>query len=280
MLSFTDLPPEIRLAIYKHPLQSTLEKTTRILYSGNDPLRCGDTPHCIRHNQPFERTCPEGCVSFLDARIIYARDIQRAKYNIHHADNDDLIFLAATCRLLRADLLALIWSRADIHVMSPELHNELRWIFHDRLASESCNFIRTLLIDVREQDWLPSETRKIVGLIRRRLPNLEKLTVNVCMNFAQHKELLAPGLAAFRILPLHVKLELNHRVFFHHAVPISGGAGYEIETLQSLRTELSLIAQKRGRKQAKWKLEDQVCDILEDTIEMRALMVGCTVRIY
>lgn len=149
MLSFLDLPPEVRLAIYRILLQSTLARNTRILYSGTNPLRCGDTPHCIRHKQPFEHIA-RGLVSFLDARIIYARDIDRAKYNIHLADIDDLLFLAGTCRLLRSELLALAWSNADIHIESPESYNELDCIFYERLTSESCSFIRTLQYNVNQ----------------------------------------------------------------------------------------------------------------------------------
>jgi hypothetical protein len=253
MLSLTDLPPEIRLAIYKLLLQSTLAKTTRILYSGNNPLHCGDTPHCIRHNQPFFRSKPNGEICFRDARIIWGCDIRRAKYNIHHADLDDLLPLASTCRLVRSDLLALTWSRAEIHITSPELYDELRCIFYDRLTSESCNFIRTLAIDVHENDWLPSETRKIVGLIRRRLPRLEQLTVNVFIQFIHRPQVaFAPGLAAFRILPPSVTLEFNYRRmvelvtvsgFSIHRRIVSLGAEDESRTatLGSLRAELSLI---------------------------------------
>jgi hypothetical protein len=284
MLSFTNLPPEIRMAIYKLLLQSTLAKTTRTLYSGNNPLRCGDTPHCIRHNQPFERTVPGDNIRFLDARIIYARDIERARYNIHHADLDDLLPLASTCRLVRSDLLALVWSRAEIHITSPELHAELRCIFYDRLTSVSCSFIRTLEIDVHKGDWLPSETRKIVGLIRRRLPRLERLTLNVRISFLRDKVRFAPGLAAFRILPPSVELIFNHRLSanlrirscpltfklwrksMHRNLPDEP----EIVTLDSLRAELSLIGQRRTEQQVKRELEDQVCDILEATSELRS----------
>jgi hypothetical protein len=275
MLSFTDLPPEIRWAIYETPLQSTLAKTTRILYSGKDPLRCGDTPHCIRHNQPFKRTGSDGKIEFLDARIIYARDIRRAKYNIHHADLDDILPLASTCRLVRSDLLAFAWSRAEIQIMSPEPLNELRCIFYDRLTSESCNFIRTLEIDVHERDWLSSETRKIVGLIRRRLPVLEKLTVNVFIQFVSRNVAFAPGLAAFRILPLHVALEFNNKVFPYHILHSDRfrGPGSGAATMQSLRTELSLIGSKRREEQAKRGLGDEVGGILEATVDMRSLKV-------
>jgi hypothetical protein len=285
MLSFTDLPPEIRWAIYETPLQSTLAKTTRILYSGKDPLRCGDTPHCIRHNQPFKRNGRDGKIEFLDARIIYARDIRRAKYKIHHADLDDLVPLASTCRLVRSDLLAFAWSRAEIHITSPELHTELHCIFFDRLTSESCNFIRTLEIDVHDRDWLPSEMRKIIGLIRRRIPQLEKLSVNIHLTLTHDRVPFASGLAAFRILPPSVALDFNHSIdFYLRAVdysPIDGPRTVrssvqhkpEVMALNSLRAELSLIGQKRREEQAKRGLGDQVGGILEATVDIRSLQL-------
>jgi hypothetical protein len=262
MLSFTDLPPEVRKAIYKIQLQSTLKKTTRVLYGGQNPLRCGDTPHCIRHNQPFKRNIPTGQIRFLDARIIYARDIYGAKYRIHHADLDDLLRLASTCRLVRSDLLALIWSRADIQVASPELYTELHCIFYDRLTSESRNFIRTLEIDIHDADLVPSETRKIVGLIRRRLPNIERLTVNkltdnVFEAFGPRGVAVAPSFAAFRILPPSVVINFTRRKV--EWVRARGGTSTDNRNprrkivplepkgvdLESLRAELSLIGQRR-----------------------------------
>jgi hypothetical protein len=283
MLSFTDLPPEIRKAIYKIQLQSTLEKTTPVLYSGQNPLRCGDTPHCIRHTQPFKRTVPDGPIEFLDARIIYARDIKRAKYNIHHADLDDLLPLASTCRLIRSDLLALAWYRAEIHVASPELYNELRCVFYDRLTTEACNFIRTLEIDVHEKDWLPSETRKIAGLIRSRLPHLEKLTVNIILPLIRHKRVpFTPGLAAFRILPASGAVDFNHDITVLMLDPTgsprdltsivrsSAQRKPEIVALNSLRTKLSRIGQRRKERQEKRQLADQADNIFQARIKMRS----------
>jgi hypothetical protein len=55
------------------------------------------------------------------------------RYNIHLADVSDLLFLAATCRLLRSELLALAWSNADMTVRSPTLYMDLHCILYDRL---------------------------------------------------------------------------------------------------------------------------------------------------
>jgi hypothetical protein len=155
----------------------------------------------------------------------------------------------------------------------------MRCIFHDRLAIETCNFIGTLAIDVHEKDRVPSETRKIVGLIRRRLPHLEKLTVSVLLPFTRSRFVFAPGLAAFRILPPSIVVNFNYTRFFlsigvdgtfRRRVGMRVRDKPEIETVDSFRAELSLIGRKRKEEQAKRELGDQVCDILEATFELRA----------
>ncbi|KAG9529181.1 hypothetical protein KCU93_g3620, partial [Aureobasidium melanogenum] len=286
MSSFLDLPPEIRLTIYKILLQYILAKDTRILYSGNNPLRCWNTPDCIRHSQPFGRIGPQGLIAFRDTATTYPRHIYYAKYNIHLAEIGDLLFLASTCRLLRSELLALAWSNADIHIESPETYNEMRCIFYDRLTSKSCSFIRTLELCIVESEWLPSETRKIVGLIRRRLPQLEHLILDVLMGRGNRRSPLAPGGEALKILPPHINVKLRHHtstmtnrwsrtkflpLFSRNLRPKDKSANAR---LQSLRMEVSLIRQKRRDAQSKNEKEDQVSEALEATAEMRSLMAG------
>ncbi|KAK6005845.1 hypothetical protein QM012_007487 [Aureobasidium pullulans] len=266
MLSFLDLPPEIRLAIYKILLQSSLDKTTRILYSGTNALRCGDSPHCVRHKQPFKYVA-KGCVSFLDARIIYARDIDRAKYNIHLADIDDLLFLASTCRVSRSELLALAWSNANIRIESPEIYDELHCIFYDRLTSESCSSIRTLQHSINRSQWWASESKKVVGLIRRRLPRLEQLIVNIPVEFGLRRNPLAPAVAALRSIPLQNTIELrsdlNGRISELLLNVLSPSHPFVVRRedflnarLQSLRVQVNLIGQRRREELARKETGD------------------------
>lgn len=153
MLSFTDLPPEVRLAIYNILLQSTLSKTTRIYYLDRDPVDYGWLPS-NRQSQSYSRICQE-------EDSFWIHDMQRPKYDMH--DIDDLLFLASSCRLLRAELLALAWSNADARILSPELYDDLHYIFYDRLSSVICRFIRTLQLVVDVNMCVRSEIEKDRG---------------------------------------------------------------------------------------------------------------------
>lgn len=294
MLSFIDLPPEIRLAIYRLVLPFPPDKHERILYSNKDYLRCENT-QIIRHKRSFPPTKTW-------TRRIYANHLGYTMY--HHADIGKHLILASTCRLLRADLLALTWSDVDIQFQSPELYGDLHYVFYDRLSGVTCSFIRSLQFDVDERISSPSQTKEIAGFVRRRLPGLEQLTVIVIMSFEsfnrhQKTNRLTPCLATLGILPLRVAIKFRYHTTYHpmgqsswarnyaqwrpHATPNyhnphERAGGCAATALRALQTELSLTGQKRREEQAKRKSEDQVCDILEDTVEMRSLLVGCTGR--
>lgn len=278
MLSFIDLPPEIRLVIYKILLQHTLAKDTRILYFGDNPLRCGVFPDRIRHKQPFRRVGSPGDIKFLNTRTDLASHIALKGYVIHLADIDDLLFLASTCRLTRSEILALAWSNADIRIESPETYNDLHCIFYDRLTSQSCEFIRTLQFNVIESEWSPSESGKIVGLVRSRLERLELLIVTILARSDPPVGPLTPGIAALRGLPLRIAVNLRyyHRFYLRRTIVSSGKRkdASKNARLQSLRAEIGLICQKRKEEQSKKDQGDQACEILEATAEMRSLMVG------
>ncbi|KAG9566485.1 hypothetical protein KCU77_g16778, partial [Aureobasidium melanogenum] len=285
MLSFLDLPTEVRLIIYKILLESTLAKNTRVLYSGDNPLRCGHTsPDCVRHKQTFKRIGSHGSIEFVDAVTIIVRAIMRARYNIHFADIDDLLSLASTCRLLRSELLALAWSNADVHIQSPENYNELHHVFYHRLTSESCDFIRTLQINFDYDQWWPSKSIKVVELIRVRLPKLEQLIVNGDFPKGNDGKPFAPGVAALRTLPSHIAVELRTvpadkfitRTLWDAICPgvLARRDGHMNAHLQYLRTEFGLVRQKRREKLVRMEQGDQMCDALEATVGMRSLMAG------
>ncbi|KAH0291107.1 hypothetical protein M436DRAFT_56437 [Aureobasidium namibiae CBS 147.97] len=279
MLSFIDLPPEIRLAIYRLVLQFTLSRTKRIHYRDTDTFYYGNFLF-IHQNQYYMRTR-------FDEDPTRACDIRRPRYSIH--DIDELLFLASTCRLLRAELLDLAWSNADLRIQSQELYNDLRNIFYERLSSKTCGFIRTLQLGLDTKTCNSTETKKIAVLIRRRLPQLKELTVYINLDFEPRVEDLMPSVRIFGILPRHVAVEFKRLltlmgqrrpaplrprdppwsvVFYDRAYRSAGMA------LRVLQAEVSSKVQKRKEEQAKRELGDQVCDILEDTDEMRSLMVG------
>jgi hypothetical protein len=280
MLSFTDLPPEVWMAIYNILLQSTLSKTTRIHYRDEDTFNYGDFP-TIRQSQFYIRTRREG-------KAIHIRDIRRPQYNIH--DIDDMLFIASTCRLLRAEILALAWSNADIRIRSLELFSDLRYIFYDRMSSESCGFISTLQFGVDLKVCPPSETKEIGVLIRRRLPQMKELTVYIHMDFDPDLGDLMPSVKALGVIPRHIAVEFKRCPAFdpHPSAPsrrrpryppwaivvydrVYRSAGTALRVLQA---ELNLISQKRREEQAKREFLDQVCHVLEATVKMRSLMVG------
>jgi hypothetical protein len=84
MLSIIDLPPKIRMAIYRFLLPLTVSKTKRVLYSGKDHVRSGNTSRLVRHKQSFPAT--------NETRRIYAHHLGQTMY--HHADIDGLLLLA------------------------------------------------------------------------------------------------------------------------------------------------------------------------------------------
>lgn len=213
MSSFVDLPPEVRLAIYKIVLPFPPHKHKRVLDSDTDNL-CHKNPQITRHKRSFPPT-----ESWT--RRIYVHDLGYTMY--HHADIDEHLAFASTCRLLRADLLALTWSDVDIQFQSPELYEDLRYVFCHRVSSVTCSFIRSLQFDVDERISLPSETKKIAGFIRRRLTGLEQLTVIVIMSFErlnrhQKDNRLTPYLKTLEVLSLRVNVKFRYHTTYHSAV--------------------------------------------------------------
>ncbi|KAH0154240.1 hypothetical protein KCU67_g9139, partial [Aureobasidium melanogenum] len=284
MSSFLNLPPEIRSMIYKMLLQDTLAKDTRILYFGDNPLRSGVDPDRIRHKQPFKRTCSQGDIEFLDTKSNLARHIALAQYIIHLADIDDLLSLAATCRLVRLELLALAWSNADIRIESPETYKELRCVFYNRLTSETCNSIRALHLNIDYCQWSPSEIAKVIELLRVRLPQVEQLIVNGTFRLGNGGKPFAPGVAVLKTLPPHIAVELRttpvgklrSRTDLNATFPgvLARKDKHMNAHLQYLRMEVESLRQKREEKLARMEQGDMMCDALEATVEMRSLMAG------
>lgn len=95
-MSFTNLPAEVRSLIYGFLLRDAVSECKYIVYYG----RQGDMDKRV-----FEFFCREQRgLLFRDRNSTYAR----------HVDISNLLKLAATCRLLRSEILFLAWSNADI----------------------------------------------------------------------------------------------------------------------------------------------------------------------
>ncbi|THY22632.1 hypothetical protein D6D01_06241 [Aureobasidium pullulans] len=287
-MSFLILPPEIRMIIYNILLQSCLASNTRILYSGTNPLRCGDTPPSIRHQQSYH-VDPQDRIYFLSSRILYSIDIRKATYKIHHSNLDDLLSISATCRLIRSESLALIWSNADIHVKSPEFSNELTWILCNRLSWEACNSITTLHIHINQKTRSPShkEITKSAGFLICQLPQLKLLVVEMRISYSPKKDLPIPELLALRILPMRVTVKVHHYVSdwflkrflnanrFQQVKNVREASNMWAEkVLLAARENVDLVHRKRRGERDEKAKRDEVGEVLEDTLEMRSDMLG------
>lgn len=290
IMFFLSLPPEIRMIIYNILLQSCLASNTRILYSGTNPLRCGDTLHSIRHQQSHDVDL-QGRIYFLSSRILYAFHIRKAAYEIYHSNLDNLLSTSATCRLVRSESLALIWSNAEIHVKSPELSNQLTWIFCNCLSWEACNFITTLHIHINQKTRSVSpsytEITKSAGFLIHQLPQLKLLVVEMRINSSPEKDLPIPGLMALRILPMRVAVKVHH--YFSDCFLRRFLTANRFQQVNNVREESNMWAEKillaaredvdlvrrkrRGEREEKAK-RDEVGEFLEDTLEMRSNMLG------
>ncbi|KAI5237843.1 hypothetical protein E4T43_07827 [Aureobasidium subglaciale] len=167
MSSFTDLAPEIRTSVYNLLLRDSLANNQRILYYGRNPLR----GHQL--SQTSGRCKRQYTLNTLE-RITFVPEVE-ARSVVHLEDIDDLLNLAATCRILRSDILAMAWSSADIYVWSDTLIKDLTCIFGHRLSTECCAFIHTLRLDIGERKWSLSAVNKTASLITSCLPQLQSL---------------------------------------------------------------------------------------------------------
>jgi hypothetical protein len=279
MPSFLDLPAETRMAVYNILLNCALTKNTRILYTGDNPFRCVSGTNFVRHKLSYN--IKQDQIAFIGNQIIKTQDIIDAECHIHRADVDDLLSLATTCRLLRSELLALAWSNADISVSSPTLTTDLHCIFYNRLSTNACNFVRNLQVKIEECSWSREEMRNIAGLIRRRLPQLEQLIVNIPNRSAATKQ---KAWALWNVMPVlrailsHVALRFKYYcvpsiLFKYSRSPEQIWDWNKIanEHFEAIRAEVGPTHRGRRDKLAKREQKDQVADVLEATVELRPL---------
>ncbi|KAG9654338.1 hypothetical protein KCU64_g7281, partial [Aureobasidium melanogenum] len=157
--SFTALPPEIRSVVYTILLHDTLSNKKRLIYDGACPDCC--TTSC-QEPETHDKVLPFG------SRKFNAHTFPHKTLYVYLADFGDLLRLAATCKLLRSEILGLVWSNADIFIKSNNLTKTLTHIFDDYLSTGCCKFISTLHVEiprpVQEQPDGPDHTKQIVNL--------------------------------------------------------------------------------------------------------------------
>jgi hypothetical protein len=284
MPSFLDLLPETRVMIYDSLLNSSRSNKERIL-AGVNNFHLERTSGLVRKKSVYR--VQHNHIRFDGSGSTFLWRMIEARCNIHLADVSDLLFLAATCQLLRSEILALAWSNADMAVRSPTLYMDLHCIFYDRLPYQICTFIRTLQIDADKDAWSPRQMLATSGLILRRLPHLKHLIVYLPRRvFGVSK----PGhgrtltLATLRMLPLRIRINI-----FHYVAKEDYKQFMRFRTLEwlhnlrqqwnksaddwlfNLRARDGFKGYKRRTRQSKRMQEDQVPDILEATVELRSL---------
>jgi hypothetical protein len=164
------------MTVYNYLLDFEPAKETRILYT-SITSRYGWFPILQRHKPPYE--IDQDHIHLTHNKTCYWDDIRyEALPSIHLTDIDTVLHLAATCRLLRPEVLALTWSNADISVSSSNLFKALYSIFYNVLLSDACSCIRTLQLENHSSAPV-REISKIIKLIRRRLPQLDQLVIYI-----------------------------------------------------------------------------------------------------
>lgn len=272
------------MTVYGFVLQSSLTSNKRISYISDSPLHQRELHGAVRYKLPF--TIRENHLTFDGTKAITKFDITNAECNIHLADTDDLLHLGSTCRLVRSEVLALAWSNADVSITSPALLLDLHYVFVHRLSSNACSFIRTLQIKMDERAWSPREARKIVGLVHTRLPQLQELVLDVPSRFVSNNveesfEDRKDAFIALRGLPRKVTVTFHYLTVpglsrqFHEwhdgPRPIPLFSKNMDVHFKNLRYGVDMKRKRRSSEQTKREQGDLVADVLEATVELRAL---------
>ncbi|KAG9527637.1 hypothetical protein KCU93_g5009, partial [Aureobasidium melanogenum] len=230
MASLTGLPPELRTVIYTYLLEDGLASGKRIVYCHDDeqyndldfssvnehPEDKDDTqPESefaawTRSRMDYERNHQDRITSLIDVRYTYGPDVLNGA--IHHANIDDLLALASTCRRMRTEVLPIAWSNADITFYTPDNHfkDDIFHIFSHVLSSSTCTMIRNLHIDIGTRYWSASDVSETAYFIMKHLPNLKDLHVSVA---SENIEVDLPefyyGLCALTALPYQIMVEVT-----------------------------------------------------------------------
>ncbi|KAG9604701.1 hypothetical protein KCU77_g710, partial [Aureobasidium melanogenum] len=266
--SFTALPPEIRSLVYNSLLHDTLSNNKRLIYDGACPECC--TTSC-QEPETHDKVLP------FASRKFNALTFPHKTLYVHLADFGDLLRLAATCKVLRSEILGLVWSNADIFIKSNNLAKTLTHIFDDCLSTECCNSIRTLHVDIprpTQEQPSPDDTKQIVKLIHHRLPQLEKLILFLGKDQSRFS-LRFPQVAmsVLASLPSRISVEFRNHGQYRFSLRLRYTTGPQVSR-ESLNNQdkacLDAIRsrrEKRKQKKAEKKRRDEAVDGLGDAVE-------------
>ncbi|KAI5204696.1 hypothetical protein E4T39_03473 [Aureobasidium subglaciale] len=269
MSPFTGMAPEIRTSVYNILLHDSLINDQRILYYGRNPLRGHHT------SQTSGRLKRQYLLDAQD-RIAFVPG-SKARRVLHLDDIDNLLNLAATCHLLRSDILAMAWSNADIYVGSDTLFKDLTCVFKNRLSTECCAFIRTLRLDIGEEEWSLSQVNKTAGLITSCLPQLQSLFLATTHGSVVRERDRPSGLKALASLSPHVtvifRYNLRPSIFeaMQRAGSVRAWADQENERSFTELLTLRTKSHRRRKMRAEKELRNEVGSFLQDTVVLRAL---------
>jgi hypothetical protein len=267
------------MTVYNFLLESERAKKTPILYTSTTS-RYWWFPILQRHKPPYE--IEQDHIHFTHNKTCYWDDIRyEALPSIHLADIDALLHLAATCRLLRPEVLALTWSNADISVSSSNPSKALHCNFYNVLSSDACSFVRTLQL-MNYSSAPAREMSKIIKLIRRRLPQLDQLVIHIPHNSGtlsyETKDFGADLRAAqvvLRDLPLGITVRFHYFLTGKRNRYWQNQLRFYNETLDErfyiLRTQGDAVTRARRHVPKMRQQKDQIADVLEATVELRSL---------
>ncbi|KAG9685708.1 hypothetical protein KCU95_g12161, partial [Aureobasidium melanogenum] len=234
MPSLTSLPPELRAVIYTYLLEDGLASGKRIVYCHDDdqyddlefsPVNQhsedqdntqqeSNVVGWTRSKMDYERNHQARIISLIDVRYTYGPDVLNGA--IHHANIDDLLALASTCRRMRTEILPIAWSNAEITFYTPENHfkDDIFHIFGQTLSSDTCAMIHNLHIDIGTRYWSASDVSETAYFIMKHLPNLKDLYVSVaCEDTESDVPEFYYGLGALTSLPCQIMVEVN--IYMH-----------------------------------------------------------------
>ncbi|KAH0361420.1 hypothetical protein KCU65_g8721, partial [Aureobasidium melanogenum] len=215
MASLTGLPPELRAIINTYLLENGLASGKRIVYCHDDSQYDDlEFPSANQHSEDQDDTQPESDVarvtSLIDVCYTYGPDVLNAA--IHHANIDDLLAFASTCRRMRNEILPIAWSNAEITFYTPDKHfkDDIFHIFGQILSSNTCAMIHDLHIDIGTRYWSASDVSETAYFILKHLPNLKDLYVSVaCEDIEVDVPEFYYGLSALTSLPYPIMVEVN-----------------------------------------------------------------------
>jgi hypothetical protein len=227
MARLFDLPPEVRLEIYRLLLVDPIREELSIAFffdkhDGYKIIR--ESSRCMQVTMPHE-----------EAHIPRIYRIPHYSTSLHHLDFTDLMSLAMTNKTLYAEASQTIYDNANLTLYLKEwprasfpLAFRLITRYLERHGSSTREMIRSLVIHDRSAVMSPKHARSVVDLVNTQLPNLRAFEYHVLsygvmssrglLNTLQHRFRCAHSRAVKAVQPF-VGLTAAFRTTFNLAVP-------------------------------------------------------------